>query len=323
MNLSVVKIYGSSLLDEIKTYVRTNSSNDIGLHLFKLVFLCGKKISDDCNRRKIREFLSIHRPDVKCINVEDIMNKFLGEMDLFTLEEFIAALCDLIILFPESPGSICELGAFASRDNLVKKMLVINDRSFINSQSFITQGPIARIKRYNENSVLYTDNNAIFLNPDLHNSLVNCVPKIKDCKPNNKQDSISIDAYIYEIIDIINLFSPVTSKQISSLYKYLKGFESYSFFDQSIDGASLARMIKPKHILDFLELLGYIERIARESDYYILSSTSKKAVGFLFSFNEKKYQLLRTHIVSRKYKYKDWYGNESCYQNVRRFNVVG
>lgn len=317
MDLPVIKIYGSSLLNEIKNHVRTSASSDIGLQLFKLVFLCGKKYSDSCNRSKVVRFLEKHRQDIKCINVEN-MEKFLEEMDLLTFEEFIAALCDLIILFPESYGSVCELGAFSARDNLLKKLIVINDRSHMNTKSFITLGPIKRIREYNEKSVIYTDKDAIFLNPDLHNYLINCVPEQKSCKPNLKHNAISLDAYMYEVIDIINLFGPVTSKQISSLYKWLKGFnDGYSFFDQNMDGALLAKKINPRHVLEVLELLGYIERVEPKLDYYILSSTSKKVVGFMFSLNEKKYQSLRAHIVARKYKYKDWYGNESYYQNVQ------
>jgi len=303
--------------------VRTSVSSDIGLQLFKLVFLCGEKYFDNnpdkelCNRNKVVQFLGKHRKDIICINVEKFMNKFLKEMDLLTFEEFIAALCDVIILFAESWGSICELGAFSARDSLVKKMMVINDRSHIDAPSFITLGPIARIMEYNKESVIYTDKKAIFFNPDFHTYLINCVPKRKRCKPNLKHNAISLDAYMYEVIDIINLFGPVTSKQISSLYRWLKGFDGYSFFDQNVYGVSLAEKIKPKHVLEVLELLGYIERVESKLDNYILSSTSKKVVGFLFSLNEKKYQSLRTHIVARKYKYKDWYGDESCYQNVQ------
>lgn len=323
MNLPVTKIYGSSLLNEVKNYVRTSASSDIGLQLFKLVFLCGEKYSGNSpdrklpNRIKVVQFLEKHRKDIKCINVEIFMDKFLKEMDLLTFEEFIAVLCDAIILFAESWGSICELGAFSTRDSLVKKMMVINDRSHMESPSFINLGPIARIKEYNQNSVIYTDNEAIFSNPDLHGNLIDCIPERKRCKPNLKPDAISLDAYMYEVIDIINLFGPVTSKQISSLYKWLKGFDGFSFFDRNMHGAPLVDKIKPRHVLEVLELLGYIERVEPKLDYYILSSASKTVAGFLFSFNERRNQSLRAHIVARKYKYKDWYGDESCYKNVQ------
>ena len=152
MKFTVDVIYGGELLNDLKKSVRLNASQEINRHLFKLVFLCGKELSGEnstnpCNRRKVKGFLKRHRNDVKCINVEKLTEKLLDQekLNLLTFEEFIAALSDAIILFAESWGSVCELGAFSASDSLARKMVVINDKQHINSLSFVSQGPIAKI----------------------------------------------------------------------------------------------------------------------------------------------------------------------------------
>ena len=50
---------------------------------------------------------------------------FNSNIDLLTFEEFLAEISDVIVLFCESPGSYCELGAFAYANKLFSDKLVI------------------------------------------------------------------------------------------------------------------------------------------------------------------------------------------------------
>jgi hypothetical protein len=85
---------------------------------------------------------------------ETINDWFRGDTfdDLLSLEEHLADLSDIIILFVESPGSFAELGAFARSDVLRPKTLAIIPSEYSRKPSFITEGPVLRLR--NENSGL-------------------------------------------------------------------------------------------------------------------------------------------------------------------------
>ena len=51
-------------------------------------------------------------------------DSFDSNIDLLTFEEFLAEVSDAIILFVESPGSFCELGAFAYAEKLFSDKLI-------------------------------------------------------------------------------------------------------------------------------------------------------------------------------------------------------
>ena len=80
-------------------------------------------------------------------------NKDNAFPDLLELENYLAHLADVIVLFVESPGSIAELGAFAASDTLRPKLLAVRNTFYASEQSFIADGPIRKIWNTNEESV--------------------------------------------------------------------------------------------------------------------------------------------------------------------------
>jgi hypothetical protein len=66
--------------------------------------------------------------------------------NLVELEACIAALSTRILLIVESAGSMTELGAFSFDNRLSKKLYAVLDKSYEKEQSFIIDGPIAKIK---------------------------------------------------------------------------------------------------------------------------------------------------------------------------------
>ena len=66
----------------------------------------------------------------------------------------LAQLCQLIMLFCESEGSIAEFGTFANVDEIARKLVVIIDDVNFKSESYITLGPITSIKdKYGQSSI--------------------------------------------------------------------------------------------------------------------------------------------------------------------------
>jgi len=72
---------------------------------------------------------------------------FSGYSDLLTFERDSCYLARAIILFPESPGAIAELGALAVDDWIVDRLLVVVQRQFLEHgarKSFLNLGPLKR-----------------------------------------------------------------------------------------------------------------------------------------------------------------------------------
>ena len=102
----------------------------------KFIFLCGKgfdkSVEDsywNTNRGIIHRYMEKLLPDINVVLSEQLWEDgFDSKIDLLTFEEFLAEVSDAIILFVESPGSFCELGAFAYADSLFSdKMIVVLD----------------------------------------------------------------------------------------------------------------------------------------------------------------------------------------------------
>jgi hypothetical protein len=60
-------------------------------------------------------------------------------------EEDIARIASLVLVIPESPGSLAELGAFATNEIIRQTLCVIMQERFANDESFIRLGPIENI----------------------------------------------------------------------------------------------------------------------------------------------------------------------------------
>jgi hypothetical protein len=65
--------------------------------------------------------------------------------DLISFEEDIARIASLVLVIPESPGSLAELGAFATNEIIRRALCVIMQERFENDESFIRLGPIEHI----------------------------------------------------------------------------------------------------------------------------------------------------------------------------------
>ena len=74
--------------------------------------------------------------------------------DLISFEEDIARIASLVLVIPESPGSLAELGASATDDTIRHALRVIMQDKYENDESFIRRGPIERlIKKHDRDHV--------------------------------------------------------------------------------------------------------------------------------------------------------------------------
>lgn len=82
---------------------------------------------------------------------------FSGYDNLLTFERDACHLARAIILFPESPGSLAELGALAVDDSIVNRLLVVVKSHYLETdirESFLNLGPLKRAEALNNRCVI-------------------------------------------------------------------------------------------------------------------------------------------------------------------------
>lgn len=121
----------------------------------KFVFLCGGIIGPDGTKQanSLRDYLYRVQSFCKRLHGEVILAEKANQLyretsygDLISFEEDIARIAAVVFVIAESPGSLAELGAFASNEVIRRALRVIVQTDHFNKESFIRWGPIQRIK---------------------------------------------------------------------------------------------------------------------------------------------------------------------------------
>ncbi|MEW8348286.1 MAG: retron St85 family effector protein [Candidatus Thiodiazotropha taylori] len=116
----------------------------------KFVFLCGankaeNKISE--RRKALLNFSQTNLPHTQFFLAEKVFSLLQDEGhigNILDIEHKISKFADVIIIILESESAFAELGAFSHKE-LRNKIIVINDKKFTKSKSFINLGPIKAI----------------------------------------------------------------------------------------------------------------------------------------------------------------------------------
>ena len=115
-----------------------------------LIFLCGGSQEKLSLRPELMKYLQARNREVfKAENIINWSNSQIFAGDLLELEKYIAALSGIIVLICESAGSIAELGSFVNDKQIRDKLLVVIERKYKNSSSFIVDGLLANLERIN------------------------------------------------------------------------------------------------------------------------------------------------------------------------------
>jgi len=217
-------------------------------------FLCGGDLNTYPNRNLLKNYLD-KQSGCYPIIVENIFLKY-KDQNLLDLEDLLSYISDVIVIFPESFGSVCELGAFANSECLRKKVFVFQDSKFKNESSFIKLGPIQSILDVNSDSVYWLNNTnaskrqAMFKDSDTK-ALLEC--KIIQNEKNKeeitwftKEDNESITItdlsyYFLALIDLVSFFYSLPRSIIADVFlrimnvKECKVFGPYEVRNKNID----------------------------------------------------------------------------------------
>ena len=208
------------------------------------VFLCGADINKiDGIRYKIAKALT-REFWYDIIYPEDIFDELLYSSktkDLLSLEGLLAESVDAIVIIPESPGSLAELGAFANDEKLRKKLICVVDKKYKKDKSFINQGPLKLVKKTNPFGLVFIDPSDIENEKD---KLISALKKMKKVSAKT-DDKISLLQLENFLLPSIYLLEPVSKDVLINLVASAAADEKNSFQTTT---TALTILIKKKQI---------------------------------------------------------------------------
>ncbi|HAS1181143.1 TPA: hypothetical protein I3812_004116 [Enterobacter cloacae] len=223
------------------------------------IFLCGGDVANhQSGRHQFSQFLAKAK-NVDVFYPEDLFDDLLagqGQHSLLSLENILAEAVDVIILFPESPGSFTELGAFSNNENLRKKLICIQDVKFKTKRSFINYGPIRLLRTFNASSVIrYSTNELVELCNTPFNGLKNSFLYKDVTKAINKilkehKVGKGIGNLLYEdrfILPCIYLLEDISFRTLHELTS--KAIKQDEVLSKIIVRSTLTRLINQRKIL--------------------------------------------------------------------------
>ena len=280
----------------------------------KFVFLCGKAYSSEdvyykTNRGVLERFFQARSEDIFIVLSERLWEQsFNSNIDLLTFEDFLAEVSDTIILFVESPGSFCELGAFSYAEKLFSdKLIIVIDEKHKNEKSFIITGPTAKAQKGGAR-VIYApvDNNTVLSSKDVRSAIIELINSCKSKTStinkrvsNTNENFIDISSFIIELLELIKILQPISRKDLLDIYKQVKGFNYFKFVKS--DGSEFQNKIEYDYIIKLLENVGLIKL----HEDIITSDKHSNYQSLMFKYSTKFENKERNRLLCRKYRYGD------------------
>ena len=250
-----------------------------------LIFLCGGKTAEDGPYKSARDYFNRHlkreNPTIadRVKLAEEVNDRFQQGNpfpDLLELENYLAHLADITVLFVESPGAIAELGAFANSDVIRPKMLVVLNSSHEPDGSFISNGPIRKLSNENKNHVhyykwdpndLYSDSTQTELK-ELTYELVTFLEKIEADRP--RQSSLKTTERGHTLLlvaDLIRMSGVATKSEL---------LECLSILGYEADRALL------KRYLSVLQSVGVVIAHRRSNQTFFVCTSKHRFIRYAY-----------------------------------------
>lgn len=250
---------GKKLLAEVRQVFRAKKIYfSLASHF---IFICGgtKRTSF---RSRFLTYLKNKKVDLNIFRAEDAVDNLLTHnvpefVNLAEFEDLIGSIFDCILIFPESPGSIAELGFFANSIVLQKKILVANDID-LQGDSFINLGPVALVEsRSVYRPTVYLDSK----NPDFDKVLQPLLRyrdkrKYRDGFSYGKYKDLSIRGKYAVVFQLIRIFNGIDLEGLIRCLQFIFG------------GADENEV---RRFLSILHAAGFIKRIGNNSDHFTVA----------------------------------------------------
>ena len=246
------------------------------------VFLCGgpTTIGASC-RSFFNQYLLSKKPAwterVKLAeDVNSWFNKDNAFPDLLELENYLAHLADVIVLFVESPGSIAELGAFAASDVLRPKLLAVRNTFYDSKRSFIADGPIRKIWNTSKESIQsYTWDPEQLDTPatkEEFGDVANRLTEILECREKRRPQQLAFKAKeightLLLVADLIRIPGVASKSDVARCLKVLRCKKALASLD---------------HHLSVLQSIDFIQKHHRSDRSFYVSHSSKPFIRYAY-----------------------------------------
>jgi hypothetical protein len=214
------------------------------------IFLCGADINDHVKARFRMASLLTKKKRFEIFYPEDIFDDLLVGQghSLLALESILANSVDAIVIFPESPGSFAEIGAFSNDEKLRNKLICFANKKFQRNKSFINYGPLRLVKGSKSGTVLhinYEDFDDAEKSERIYDALVDALGKIRKINPTRR--------HIGNILEAENFLLPciylVDNIGNISMYKILESVTKLdSKFCEIATKSALGRLVAKRFI---------------------------------------------------------------------------
>lgn len=215
------------------------------------IFLCGASVSDKTTgRHKMAEILKDYNR-YELLYPEDLFDDLMagqGQHSLLILEKILADSVDAIILFPESPGSFAELGAFASNEHLANKLICLGQKKYEKKKSFINYGPVRNIKDSKTGkifNIVYSELDSPDFKKKIYRKINTAISNIKKTSPINKDIANILETENF-VLPCIYLIDLISTFELYKLVELATGQNKKIAIMAS--KSSLSKLIKKHHI---------------------------------------------------------------------------
>lgn len=170
---------------------------------------------------------------------------FSGYDDLLTFERDACHLARAIVLIPESPGSLAELGALAVDDSIVKRLLVVVQSRYLEvgaRDSFLNLGPLKRVEFLGNRCVIGASGNE--LPDDDFEAITDFVFERLPGLPSTERLRIDVPTHRYLLMaDLVDLLQICRRQELQQAMKH---------FHVDLEDRDLERSAR---LLDFFGLI--------------------------------------------------------------------
>ena len=302
------------LIEELKKKLRLRSIEDETIPRF--VFVCGEQILDENGNlideailevqnnirylimkkfikyKQCEEYEKVSHP-AQCI-ISEYLYTDDKEIDILTFEEVLAEISECIIIIVESPGTYCELGAFALNEVFPDKTIVVNEDNPQYKKSFITKGPIKKIEnKHEENIILHNGKGTLKNSLELDDMILKISSKRVKYIPNLNAQELSLKNLIYELLNLTELFEPVTAYELETLYKEIRGITNYT-----ISKKEKHKIVSFKRVILLMEEMKIIIR----NNGFLHINKDITCYNAMFTINRKYLNTFRIRYLCRVYK---------------------
>ena len=249
-----------------------------------LIFLCGGKIGENGPYLSCRDYFWRHLKNnakkiADRVRLAEDVNKWFrgGEFpDLLMLENYVAHLADITVLFVESPGSIAELGAFAASDTLRPKTLAVVNTFYEMRRTFIIDGPIQKILNEDKSLVHYYEWNPENLNStdavnefrEIAEGLTRFLKSRAKSLPKQQAFNINLHGHVLLMItDLIETAGVATSTDIARCLEALGGQANRKDLNR---------------YLSLLESMSFIANAHRSNEDFFVPGSSRRFIRYAY-----------------------------------------